>query len=307
MRALRERPTALERWPKGVREGIKLATRTGEQGRRVLPEAGAEGRAGVRRDGERSPSPPAGPRTRSARPRSPPWPGRPRWARSPSTPGRCRRADVDHPDELRIDLDPQPGTDFADAARVALAARELLERARAGRLPEDQRQPGRAHLRADRAALGLRRRAPRRDRLRPRAGAPYRRGHHGVVEGGARRADLRRLQPELPRPHDRVRLLACGRSRARRCRRRSTWDELPTGRPARPQPAHRAGAARRARRPARRRSTTRPASLEPLLELYADDAPAAWATCPTRRTTRRCRASRRGCSPAGRTPPNWEE
>ncbi len=32
-------------------------------------------------------------------------------------PSRC--ADTDHPDELRIDLDPQPGTDFADAALVA--------------------------------------------------------------------------------------------------------------------------------------------------------------------------------------------
>ena len=32
MRALRDRPTALERWPKGVRDGIKLATRTGEHG-----------------------------------------------------------------------------------------------------------------------------------------------------------------------------------------------------------------------------------------------------------------------------------
>src|SRR3954471_3811697 len=32
MRALRERPTALERWPKGVHEGITLTTRTGEHG-----------------------------------------------------------------------------------------------------------------------------------------------------------------------------------------------------------------------------------------------------------------------------------
>jgi DNA primase len=37
-----------------------------------------------------------------------------------------RSADVDHPDELRLDLDPQPGTDFADAVRVAAVARELL-------------------------------------------------------------------------------------------------------------------------------------------------------------------------------------
>src|SRR3712207_8879227 len=29
--------------------------------------------------------------------------------------------------ELRIDLDPQPGTDFADAVRVAAEARALLE------------------------------------------------------------------------------------------------------------------------------------------------------------------------------------
>ena len=41
-------------------------------------------------------------------------------------PWPVRRADVDHPDELRIDLDPQPGTTFADAVRVAGVARELL-------------------------------------------------------------------------------------------------------------------------------------------------------------------------------------
>jgi DNA ligase D-like protein (predicted polymerase) len=33
-------------------------------------------------------------------------------------PGRC--GDPEHPDRLRIDLDPQPGTDFDDARRVAL-------------------------------------------------------------------------------------------------------------------------------------------------------------------------------------------
>ena len=34
-------------------------------------------------------------------------------------PWPVRRADVDQPDQLRIDLDPQPGTDFSDAVRVA--------------------------------------------------------------------------------------------------------------------------------------------------------------------------------------------
>ncbi|MFT4135934.1 non-homologous end-joining DNA ligase [Microbacterium sp.] len=38
-------------------------------------------------------------------------------------------ADVDNPVELRIDLDPQPGTDFADAAAVAPALREVLAEA----------------------------------------------------------------------------------------------------------------------------------------------------------------------------------
>ena len=42
-------------------------------------------------------------------------------------PWPVRRPDVDHPDELRLDLDPQPGTTFADARRVAGVARELLE------------------------------------------------------------------------------------------------------------------------------------------------------------------------------------
>jgi DNA primase len=42
-------------------------------------------------------------------------------------PWPVRSDDVDHPDELRIDLDPQPGTDFADAVRVAAEARVLLD------------------------------------------------------------------------------------------------------------------------------------------------------------------------------------
>ena len=37
--------------------------------------------------------------------------------------------DADHPVELRIDLDPQPGTDFADAVTAAHALREVLREA----------------------------------------------------------------------------------------------------------------------------------------------------------------------------------
>lgn len=39
-------------------------------------------------------------------------------------PVRC--SEVDHPDELRIDLDPQPGTDYTDAVRVAGVVRDVL-------------------------------------------------------------------------------------------------------------------------------------------------------------------------------------
>jgi DNA ligase D-like protein (predicted polymerase) len=42
-------------------------------------------------------------------------------------PWPVRSKDVDHPDELRLDLDPQPGRDFADAVRVAGEARGLLD------------------------------------------------------------------------------------------------------------------------------------------------------------------------------------
>jgi len=42
-------------------------------------------------------------------------------------PWPVRRSDVDRPDELRLDLDPQPGTDFADAAVVAGEANAILD------------------------------------------------------------------------------------------------------------------------------------------------------------------------------------
>jgi DNA ligase D len=41
-------------------------------------------------------------------------------------PWPARRADLDHPDELRIDLDPTPGVVWDDVRRVALAVNELL-------------------------------------------------------------------------------------------------------------------------------------------------------------------------------------
>jgi len=127
MRALRDRPTALERWPKGVREGMRLATRTQDR------DADAFYQKRMMRG---APSYVEAvevtfPSGRTAEEMCPTEVAVVAWAAQMGAvtfhPWPCRRTDVDHPDELRIDLDPQPGTDFADAARVALVARDLLD------------------------------------------------------------------------------------------------------------------------------------------------------------------------------------
>jgi len=51
-------------------------------------------------------------------------------------PWPVRRADPDHPDELRIDLDPQPDIPFAQVREVALAVREVLEEHRLRGFPK---------------------------------------------------------------------------------------------------------------------------------------------------------------------------
>jgi DNA ligase D len=52
------------------------------------------------------------------------------WAVQMSTvefhPWHSRRADTEHPDELRIDLDPQPGAELAQCKQVAAVAHEVL-------------------------------------------------------------------------------------------------------------------------------------------------------------------------------------
>jgi DNA ligase D len=42
-------------------------------------------------------------------------------------PWPVRRGDVDHPDELRVDLDPQPGVAYSEVQAVAATIREVLE------------------------------------------------------------------------------------------------------------------------------------------------------------------------------------
>ena len=125
MRALFERPTTLERWPKGVHPGMKLATREGTPGDAFFQKRIPRGApAYVETARIQFPS------GRFADEICPTEVAVVAWATQMGTitfhPWPVRRADVDHPDELRIDLDPQPGTDFEDAVRVAATAREFL-------------------------------------------------------------------------------------------------------------------------------------------------------------------------------------
>jgi len=127
MRALRNRPTALERWPSGVREGMKLAT--GPQDRNA--EAFYQKRVPKGAPDYLETATVTFPSGRTADEICPTELAVPVWCAQMGTltfhPWPVRRDDVDHPDELRIDLDPQPGTTFADAVRVAGVARELLD------------------------------------------------------------------------------------------------------------------------------------------------------------------------------------
>lgn len=125
LEALRERPTTLERWPKGVFEGARLSTRTDNSGdafyQKRVPQGAPEWVETSRI------SFPSG---RTADEVCPTELAVVAWAANLGTltfhPWPVLRADVDSPDQLRIDLDPQPGTDFDDAARVAPEVRALL-------------------------------------------------------------------------------------------------------------------------------------------------------------------------------------
>lgn len=127
MRAVGERPTAMERWPDGWREGMRLAVGPQDRGadgfyQKRLPRGAPDFVETVQV---------TFPSGRTAEELCPTEPAALVWAAQMGAltfhPWPVRRPDVDRPDELRLDLDPQPGTTFADARRVAAVARELLE------------------------------------------------------------------------------------------------------------------------------------------------------------------------------------
>jgi len=112
---VRERPTVLKRFPNGAEGDFFFQKRVPEKGRPPWLETVTV----------------AFPSGRSAEELCPVDVAHVLWAVNLGcldlNPWPVRRGDVDHPDELRVDLDPQPEVPFSDVRRVALCVREVLD------------------------------------------------------------------------------------------------------------------------------------------------------------------------------------
>jgi DNA ligase D len=115
LRALRERPTTVQRFPEGIDGEAFYQKRIPTRG---VPPWVETARITF-------------PSGRPADELCPTDLAHVAWAAQLGTivfhPWPVRRADVDHPDELRLDLDPQPGTDFGTAATVAAEVKAILD------------------------------------------------------------------------------------------------------------------------------------------------------------------------------------
>jgi DNA ligase D-like protein (predicted polymerase) len=124
LNALLDRPTTLERWPGGVRPGAKLTVWMGEKGeafyQKRLPRGVPDWVRGVRVEWPNGAADMLCPTELAVV----------AWAANLGTltfhPGPARRPRIDRPDRLQIDLDPQQGTGFREAAVVAGELRGLL-------------------------------------------------------------------------------------------------------------------------------------------------------------------------------------
>jgi DNA ligase D len=114
-RALRERPTTLQRFPEGIEGEMFFQKRVPTRGVPPWLDTAQIAFPSGRKADELCPTDLA----------------HVIWAAQMGTvvfhPWPVRRQHVDNPDELRIDLDPQPGTDFADAAEAAGVLHEVLD------------------------------------------------------------------------------------------------------------------------------------------------------------------------------------
>ncbi|MET0496009.1 MAG: non-homologous end-joining DNA ligase [Actinoplanes sp.] len=115
MRALRLRPTTLQRFPDGIDGEMFFQKRISTRGVPPWVETATISFPSGRTADELCPADLA----------------HVAWAAQMGTivfhPWPVRRDSPDHPDELRIDLDPQPGTDFGDVIRTAGVVHEVLD------------------------------------------------------------------------------------------------------------------------------------------------------------------------------------
>ena len=173
-------------------------------------------------------------------------------------PHPVRRADLDCPDELRVDLDPQPGVRWDTVRKVAMCVKEVLDGARPARLPEDVglaraststsgSSPRWDYVEVRRAALALAREVERREPKRATS-KWWKEERHGVFVDYNQNARDRTIASGYSVRPSRTPASAA-RSVGRGPRRRA-------GRAA---ARHRPGAGRRRRGTPRRTSTSTPA------------------------------------------------
>lgn len=126
--ALRDRPTTLERWPAGVFEGATLSTRMDNKGDAFYQKRAPKGVPDWVHTAKIT-----FPSGRSAEEICPTELAVVAYCANLGTltfhPWPVTDGDVDRPDQLRIDLDPQPGTDFTDITRIAPDVQALLAEA----------------------------------------------------------------------------------------------------------------------------------------------------------------------------------
>ena len=178
-----------------------------------------EAAAGLDRGRHLSAFPPAAQPMKSCpatRLRSPGWPTSPAWS---CTRIRCARRISIIPDELRVDLDPVPGVEWAQLRQVARVVRATLDDFGLVGWPKTSGSRGIHVYVRHRTAVDVYRSSPSGARVCARGRASRaRRCDQQVVERRAPRR-LSRLQPERQGSHDRRRLLGpaeagCARLRA---------------------------------------------------------------------------------------------
>ena len=125
LNALRDRPTTMERWPGGVRDDVVVATRADGRG-----EAFYQKRAPASTPDWVQTTTITFPSGRTAVEVAPADLATIIWMVNLGTvrfhPWPVRASDTDAVDQLRIDLDPQPGSDFAMARAAAQELRSVL-------------------------------------------------------------------------------------------------------------------------------------------------------------------------------------